>query len=265
VILKKKPSHVPDWAWDEYQQAVDMKGLVIFEVSKAARPKLSDEERDIKQRIISEYECKIIWSGIEKRKEKAIDIPSDRHALWLFANAKRFFLGPSKLDKISKSERKRLGEKVAKLSSDLQSTLLKVRRDEQVPLVMEESLATPFQYFLGSRSSLDHLNAEQFVVGTNKRNRELNVAIRGASREAFFSDHDFNVLTSLARGAKIWASTKPMQYRAEDSAHIYFVKSMGHYFKNHYGQPLLEQVAVLTNCLYMTAITKSDVSKILKF
>lgn len=241
-----------------------MKDLAMFEVSKEARPELSDGERDIKTRIILDQECKIVWAGIEKRKRDAKDIPDERHALWLFANAKRFFLGPSELDKVARSKRKELGEKVAKLATDLQATLSQMCKADQVPLVIEESLAAPFQYLSGLRGSIHHPNTAEWIVGKTKPERALAVALRDASREAFFAGDAVNVLASLTRGAQAWALTKPMQYRATDPAHIYFVKAMGGYFKQHYGRPLIEQVAVLTNCLYKTATTKSEVSKALK-
>jgi len=205
VILKKQPTHVPDWVWGEYQQALDMKDLAMFEISKAARPELSDEERDIKARIIFDHECGVVWPAIGRLKKNAKDVPDESHALWLFANAKRFFLGPSELDSAARSERKKLGEKVAKLATDLQSTLSEVYKVGQVPLVIEESLAAPFQQLLGLRVSVDHPNTAQWLIGKTKHERALAVALRGASREAFFAEDSVNVLASLARGANAHA------------------------------------------------------------
>jgi hypothetical protein len=56
------------------------------------------------------------------------------------------------------------------------------------------------------------------------------------SRDVFFSeDHGFNGLAALADGANSWSLTEPLQYRAKDRKHVYFVKAMGSYFERQYG------------------------------
>jgi|SRR5579875_1032295 len=247
AALKNQPGHVPGWVWDEYQQAVRMKALALFEVSSSARPNLSDAERDLPTRIIADKGCKCVWTAIEKRKADAGASMSLRngdapaHVLMLFAQVKRFFLGPLELERVAGKTRADLGKKIAEQVTALRSSLAEVYSLGGIPDEIAKQLDQALQ-----------------VASTGRI-----VPMGATSQDIFFSTDDtLNALAALARGAKAWALSKPVQYRASDGPHVYFIKSMSGYFEQCYGTPLHEQVAALTNCLFQKAITKAEVSNI---
>ena len=264
MVLKRKPSHVPDWVWDEYQQVMRMHDLHLFNVAKTACPDLTDDDRDIPARIVKDPECASVWSAIDRRKSKAVNLPSNRHAMFLFGFAKNAFMGPSEAEKLSGAKRAMLGKEIATLVTDLQEKLTALRGLGEVPPEIQHEVTSALQRSYGYYRPV-RINPDQQGKQDDLRESLFALALGGVARHAFFDDDDtVNVLAALSRGAKAWAVTTPLQYRASDGAHVYFAKAMGLYLERNYGAPLHGQVACLTNCLYGTSLDDKNVQKLRK-
>lgn len=272
-----KPEWVPEWAWSEYQ-----------EYKRKLEKRASDTDTYISDwaklvlstgiEVLTHEGCASVWPIIERRAPdfsrrelcKASE-PSNLYLarsqveslLEMIAAAKK---GPNWHDCIPRTERKRQGERIAKLASELRSEL-------NALLIPEGGLPIKFQdafWKLGmdvsdAYSDQFHNFDDEVDQSTKDRYwRERDLVLHGAVyamiKSSAVKDNSRPALVAIEEGANAWSQTVPAIYRPGETgaARLYFVRRLSNYFKESYGTPLREATAALTRCLFdcdMDAVT----------
>jgi hypothetical protein len=248
VVSKKKSAWVPDWVWVEYQACLE-------EWNRTGLAEHLPLLINCAERIIKDPGCKSIWSAMERRMVTAhkrwaaqqIEVLGRVRSDLPFLCVHQFLLevhggmfGLTFHESVPKSERKKKALRIQMLAKKLGAEL--------------EGLKDG----LGWVPEAFHRPIQPEVASTN-----LTMQLRDHAASLSLAD-TFRALSEIQRSAAAWAaSVPPITQAASDNARqLYFLRRMTQFFRDRFGTPLREQVAVLTCCLFSCDVTKDDVAKL---
>jgi len=269
-MLKKKPQWVPDSVWAEYQ--------LLLAMSERDRGKGSVELADL---LLDSRDCAKIWAALGRRSEKYRDFVSREqeqffkimgfhddahqpHFIALVWAAKRALDLPEE-EFIPSGLRRQHGSKISDLAHQLAKEL-----EAYCPWNIRHEVAAAAGKFVEEyEKEIAKIRSEnpqryEAFFATIPLGRMRDIGAARFCEEFALSVGVNSALSAIERGAKKWASSSPLLYRAKgDSAsRQYFAVKMTKYFQDVYGEKLLDVTAALVRCLLGVEIEKSAITQL---
>lgn len=270
--MDAKPEWVPEWVWTEYTERRRWDNLQKDEYLTRIWQRID--------KIISAPDCVSVWQALDTRKA-AIDerdqrwsvtfgLPSIRFGGLLYEIASNAD-GATASELLSKSRRKALGTKVAKLARELSHAMRqtgmpeafarRLRRPTEMPRELqadgEDMLRT-----IDIRAPRERQIAMLEMLASEEHRASLMDAYAAGRRDAVW--HFGGTLEAIADAGEALAASKPpiAHTSSPDATRLFFIRETTALMRHHYGQPLREQVAALTRVLFNCEMDAATVTKL---
>jgi len=240
-MLSQKPDWVPELVWRDYLKV--MSGPIRQECAAKIDAMLADPD------------CAVVWKALAKRSSTA-KLKGDPSATEILLHRVPIIAaGLPNEDMVVASERRRQGNKISGLASELSAAMEAVRFHDEFrwPWPMENSLS---MQMAAKQQSIEKEAGSEY-------------SLEGWERFAAYSPDmalDFFCawLENIRVSADSWATWKSLVAHPNDpnSARLRFIREMTAFFRQMYASPLRESVAALTRNVYKCDMDSATVAKL---